>query len=63
MCAYGEIMIKRAGKFSSKEIHATLFDKMPEPKTIAQMDAGIKRHLQQKHTRIFRKKYSKSLKE
>lgn len=45
----GDIIVKRAGKFSSKDIHDALFDKTPKPKTVTQMNEGIKKHLRRKH--------------
>jgi AbrB family looped-hinge helix DNA binding protein len=48
----GECMIvRRAGKFSSADIHAALFAAPPKPRSLTELKAGIARHLQIKHAR------------
>ena len=37
----GNITVRRAERYSSKDIHAALFEHSPEPKTVEEMDAAI----------------------
>ncbi|HET7266490.1 MAG TPA: type II toxin-antitoxin system PrlF family antitoxin [Oleiagrimonas sp.] len=47
----GEVVVRRASRFSSQDIHAAVFTKAPEGKSVADMDAGIQAHLKSKHAR------------
>jgi len=48
----GERMIvRRAGKFSSEEIHAAVFKRLPPAKSTAEMKAAIRRYIKTKHAR------------
>lgn len=44
-----EVIVRRATKFSSLDIHEAVFPSPPEPKTVEEMDAGIRTHLQRGH--------------
>jgi len=45
----GEVVVRRASKFSSRDIHEAVFDKPPEPKSIADMDEGIRSRVRREH--------------
>lgn len=45
------IIVRRAGKHSSKDVHKALFKKAPKARTVEEMKAGIGRHLRAKHAR------------
>jgi AbrB family looped-hinge helix DNA binding protein len=46
------MVVRRAGTFSSEEIHRALFpDGKPAAKTVEEMDDGIRKHLREKHAR------------
>ena len=48
------IIVKRAVRSTSKDVHAALFgdDELPEPaKTLAELKQGIALHLQRRHAR------------
>ena len=47
----GEIVVRRAIRFSSESIHQAIFAKPPTPRTTREMKAGIARHLRGKHAR------------
>ncbi|MBI4818352.1 MAG: AbrB/MazE/SpoVT family DNA-binding domain-containing protein [Deltaproteobacteria bacterium] len=47
----GQIVVKRKGRYSSEELHAALFSREVEPKTVEQMKAGIRGLLAKKHAR------------
>jgi antitoxin PrlF len=48
----GAIVVRRAGRYSSEDMHRTLFPKRaPTPKTIEQMKDGIRRYTRKRHAR------------
>ena len=49
-CEIGEeVVVRRASKCSSRDIHEAVFDTPPERRSVADMDAGIRSGTQQKH--------------
>jgi antitoxin PrlF len=50
--ADGEIVVRRAGKYSSEDIHHAVFpDRAPTPKTLGEMKEGIRRRIRKRHAR------------
>jgi antitoxin PrlF len=50
--ADGQIVVRRAGRFTSEEINRALFPaRAPEPRTVDEMKAGVRRRIRQKHAR------------
>jgi AbrB family looped-hinge helix DNA binding protein len=47
----GEVVIRRASRFSSADIHAAVFAVPPNAASVVDMDAGIRAHLKKKHAR------------
>ncbi len=47
----GEVVVRRASRYSSQDIHDAIFNSEPESNSIEAMDEGIRRHLKQKHAR------------
>jgi AbrB family looped-hinge helix DNA binding protein len=46
----GEIVVRRAGRFSSEDIHRALFPKgPPKPKTLKELKEGIREYIRRKH--------------
>ncbi len=46
------IVVRRAGKYSSMDIHQAIFgDRRPKPVSIEEMDAAVAAHLVEKHAR------------
>jgi len=46
------ILVRRAGRYSSEDIHKELFPKnSPPPKSIEEMKEGIRRHARKRHAR------------
>jgi AbrB family looped-hinge helix DNA binding protein len=47
-----QIVVRKAGRFSSEDIHQALFpQRPPKAKTLAQLKDGIGQHLNEKHAR------------
>lgn len=47
----GACVVRRAGTYSSVDIHVAIFAKPPRPRTVEELDAGIERYMRKKHAR------------
>jgi antitoxin PrlF len=47
----GRIVVRRAGRFTSEEIHNALFRREPRARTLDEMKQGLRDHLRKKHAR------------
>jgi AbrB family looped-hinge helix DNA binding protein len=48
----GEVVVRRAGRYSSEEIHAALFPRgAPKPKTVKELKEGIRARTRKRHAR------------
>ena len=48
----GRIVVRRAGRFSSEEIHRALFEaKEPEPKGLDELKDGVRRYARKRYAR------------
>lgn len=45
------IVVRRAGRHSSEEIHRQLFAKGPKPRNTSELKEGIRRHMRKKYAR------------
>jgi len=45
------IVVRRAGRYTSEEIHQKLFTRTPEPRSTSELKQGIRRHMRKKHAR------------
>ena len=46
---HGNVVVRRAGSFSSAEIHEALFPKGPKTKVPPDVKAGIRKYIRQRH--------------
>lgn len=46
-----KIVVRRAGRYTSEDIHKALFKTPPEPHTLADLKEGIRTHMRRKHAR------------
>lgn len=46
-----KVVVRRAGKYSSEDIHRAVFAKPPKPRTLEQLKQAIERHIRDKHAR------------
>ena len=44
-----QVVVRKAGRYSSEDIHRVLFAKTPKPRTLAEMKKGIRRHMRKRH--------------
>ena len=45
------IVIRRAGRYTSEEVHRALFPKPPPPRTLEEMKAGVRRYVKKRYAR------------
>jgi antitoxin PrlF len=45
------IVVRRAGRYSSEDIHRALFDEAPEPRSLEDLKEGIRKHVKSRHAR------------
>jgi AbrB family looped-hinge helix DNA binding protein len=45
------IVVRRAGRYSSEDIHQALFEEAPEPRTLEDLKQGISRYIKTRHAR------------
>ena len=45
------IVVRRAGRYTSEDLHHALFKKPPKPRTLAELKEGIRRHIKRRHAR------------
>ena len=46
-----KVVVRRAGRYTSEDIHRALFSKTPKRQTVAQMKAGIRKYIKRRHAR------------
>jgi antitoxin PrlF len=48
----GQVVVRRAGRYSSEDIHRALFaERRPAAKSLEQMKEGVKRYIKGRHAR------------
>ena len=48
----GKIVVRRAGKYTSEDIHRAVFgDRKPEPRALEELKDGIRTYIRKKHAR------------
>ena len=45
------VVVRRAGRYSSEDIHRAVFRKAPRPRTSEELKRGIAEHVRKKHAR------------
>lgn len=44
-----QVVVRRAGRFSSADVHQALFPSPPKSRTLANLKDGIRRHIKKRH--------------
>jgi antitoxin PrlF len=44
-----QVVVRRAGRFTSEEVHRSLFAASPRPRTLAELKEGVRRHIKKRH--------------
>ena len=47
----GRVVVRKAGRHTSEDVHRSLFPAPPKPRTVAEMKAGIRRHIEKRRAR------------
>lgn len=47
----GRIVVRRAGRYTSEDLHRELFEEAPAPRTLAELKEGVKQHVKARHAR------------
>jgi AbrB family looped-hinge helix DNA binding protein len=45
------ITVRRAGRYTSEDIHRALFEQAPEPRTLEELKDGVRRYVKSRHAR------------
>ncbi len=45
------VVVRRVGTYTSEEIHAALFETPPEPRSLADLKAGLRNAVRRRHAR------------
>lgn len=45
------IVVRRAGRYTSEDVHRALFEVAPEPRTLEELKEGVRRHVKSHHAR------------
>ena len=43
------VIVRKAGRYSSEDIHRVLFSKAPQPRTTDEMKSGIRRYMKKRY--------------
>ena len=44
-----KVVVRRAGRYSSEDVHRSLFRSPPRPATLAALKEGVRRHIRKRH--------------
>jgi AbrB family looped-hinge helix DNA binding protein len=45
------VIVRKAGRYTSEDIHRALFARPPKPRTLAELKQGIRRYIKRRHAR------------
>ncbi|HEY3569104.1 MAG TPA: AbrB/MazE/SpoVT family DNA-binding domain-containing protein [Thermoanaerobaculia bacterium] len=45
------MVVRRAGRYTSEDIHRALFEKEPEPRTLDELKSGVRQYIKSRHAR------------
>jgi len=45
----GQVVVRRAGRYTSEDVHRALFPTSPRPKTLAELKDGVRRSIRTRH--------------
>ena len=46
-----QIVVRRAGRYTSEDVHRALFPQPPQPRTIAELKEGVRRYMKGRYAR------------
>jgi AbrB family looped-hinge helix DNA binding protein len=45
------ILVRRAGRYTSADLHRALFEEAPEPRTLEELKEGVRKYVKARHAR------------
>jgi AbrB family looped-hinge helix DNA binding protein len=45
------IVVRRAGRYTSEDLHRALFEQAPEPRTLEELKDGVRQYIKSRHAR------------
>jgi AbrB family looped-hinge helix DNA binding protein len=45
------VIVRKAGRYTSEDIHRALFARTPKPRTLAELKQGVRRYIKRRHAR------------
>ncbi len=46
-----KVVVRRAGRYSSQDVHRSLFPRPPKPRSLAELKEGLPRHIKRRRAR------------
>jgi AbrB family looped-hinge helix DNA binding protein len=46
-----KVVVRRAGRYTSEDVHRALFETAPEPRTLEELKAGVQKYVKARHAR------------
>ena len=43
------VVVRRVGRYSSQDVHRSLFPTCPKPRTLADLKEGVRQHIRKRH--------------
>jgi len=47
----GQVVVRKAGRYTSEDVHHALFARRPRPRTVAEMKEGVRRDIRKRRAR------------
>jgi antitoxin PrlF len=44
-----KVVVRRVGRFTSEDVHRSVFPKSPEARTLRELKEGVRRHIKKRH--------------
>ena len=45
------MVVRRAGRYTSEDVHRALFEETPGPRTLEELKEGVRRYVKSRHAR------------
>jgi AbrB family looped-hinge helix DNA binding protein len=45
------IVVRRAGRYTSEDVHRALFEEAPKPRTLEELEEGVRQYVKGRHAR------------
>jgi hypothetical protein len=45
------MVVRRAGRYTSEDVHRALFDEAPRPRSLEELETGVSKYVKSRHAR------------